>query len=104
MNLAWIFFHICICFTTGQADDMFRLWQRQNYFNKPPDGYIPVSRILQDGHFELRQCMQVVKGTLKCLHGLHVRGLVQKDLDIEDVYVKKASHSVSMCKSMHHIL
>ena len=74
---------------------MFRFWQRKNYFHERPEGYIPVNLVL-DRTFDLRRCMTVARGLLKCLIDLHTRGLRQNVLYFEDVYVKDCN--VSACK------
>ena len=74
---------------------MFRFWQRKNYFHERPEGYIPVNRVL-NRTFDLRRCMTVARGLLKCLIDLHTRGLRQNVLYFEDVYVK--DWNVSACK------
>ena len=50
--------------------------------------------ILDDEHFDIRQCLQIAKGLLKCVFGLHARGLVQSNLVLDDVLVRKTSVSI----------
>ena len=55
---------------------------------------MPVATVLDDEKFDLRQCMDIIKGILKCLFGLHARGLTQKGLALDDIYVKKTPVSI----------
>ena len=78
---------------------MFRIWKKRNYFNKRPEGYVPVSVIL-DQSFNLRRCMYTLKGVLKCLYSLHTRGLIQQDLNINDIFVKDSFVSIMYFSSL----
>ena len=55
---------------------------------------MPVSTVLNDEKFNLRQCLDIITGILRCLFGLHARGLTQKELVLDDIYVKKTSVSI----------
>ena len=73
---------------------MFKLWQTRKFFNEDSKGYVPVSTVLNDEKFDLRQCLDIIRGILKCLFGLHARGLTQKELVLDYIYIKKTSVSM----------
>ena len=57
---------------------------------------------LNEPTFNHRKCIQIVIGTLKCLFGLHARGLTQENMVFEDVFVKKRSVSIFQLFHIQH--
>ena len=68
---------------------------------KPGEGFKQLTDITES-HLELRQCLAIAKGVLKCLHILHVRGISQKHLQLDDIFVKIGS-TVSKDLNQTHI-
>ena len=62
-----------------------------------PSGYQTLAGLLERKALTLRQGVEVGKEILNIVYNLHSRELVQKDLVIDDVFVK-LSMSVSSCK------
>ena len=83
---------------TEQTDAMFKLWKSQRFFNEVSEGYLPISTVLNDETFDRRQCMDIIRGILRCQFGLHARGLTQNELVLDDIYVKKTSVSIFLPK------
>ena len=76
-------------FSTAQVLRCFDLWKKHRIFNERTNGYVPICTILNEDEFTLQQRLQALKGILKCLFGLHARGLTQKQLLLEDIYIKR---------------
>ena len=76
-------------FSTAQVLRCFDLWNKHRIFNERTDGYVPICSILNEDEFTLQRRLQALKGILKCLFGLHARGLTQEQLLLEDIYIKR---------------
>ena len=84
-------------------DAWFRLFKKTRFFNERTDGFVPMATVLNEPTFNHRKCIQIVIGTLKCLFGLHARGLTQENMVFEDVFVKKRSVSIFQLFHIQHI-
>ena len=65
---------------------------------KPGEGFKQLTD-MTGSHLQLRQCLAIAKGVLKCLHSLHVRGIAQKNLQLDDIFVKLGS---TVSKDLKH--
>ena len=83
-------------------DAWFRLFKKTRFFNERTDGFVPMATDLNEPTFNHRKCIQIVIGTLKCLFGLHARGLTQENMVFEDVFVKKRSVSIFQLFHIQH--
>ena len=94
MNKMSTFFHS----SSDHLTEVLSLWKSNRFFR----ARLQRARLtrLQDSMTEgvnLCQILQITVGIVKQLHYLHVRGLAQKQLEIEDIYVK-VNKSVSQKK------
>ena len=78
---------------SDQVKAWFTIWKKSRIFNVRTEGFVSIAIFLEEEQVDLRKCMQIVMGILKCLNGLHVRGISQHNLAFDDVFVKRRSVS-----------
>ena len=88
-------FNVWPNYFTERTESFHALWKKRRIFNERTEGYVPISTLLCDADFDLRQLLQVPYGILRCLFGLHVRGVTQRNLKLSDIYVERARVIIS---------
>ena len=82
--------HICDIFTE-QVEEFFKIWKRSTFLINNREGYKNIASLSEDHTLNLRQTLSIAKQTLKHLHSLHIRGITQKCLKEDDIFVKMSS-------------
>ena len=78
---------------SDQVMAWFTIWKRSRFFNVRTEGFVSIAIFLEKEPVNLRKCVQIVLGILKSLNGLHARGISQRYLALDDVFVKNRSVS-----------
>ena len=78
----------------AEVETWFRILKKTRFFNERTDGFVPIATVLNEPSFNDRKCIKIMSGVLRCLFGLHARGLTQEKLVLEDVFVNKRSVSI----------
>ena len=84
---------------SDQVMAWFTIWKRSRFFNVRTEGFVSMVLFLDEERVNLHKCIQIAMGILKSLNGLHARGISQRNLALDDVFVK--NRSVSFLCHMH---
>ena len=84
--------HLKLLFS-DQVMAWFTIWNKSRFFNVRTEGFVSIAIFFEGERLNLRKCMQIVMGILKCLYGLHARSLTQHNLAYEDFYIQNKSVS-----------
>ena len=81
-------------FLSAEVEDIFDVWQQPDicnlpHCNLPPMGYVSIL----NRELNLRECIEIARRTVVSLTKLHHFGIAQKDLSLEDIYLRRSKVS-----------
>ena len=89
-----IFSGIFLLFCAEEIEDIFNVWQQPDICNIPRKGYTSVVSVLEGRKLRLRESVLIAKGSLESLFKLHELDIVQKDLSLNDIYIRVSKVSI----------
>ena len=75
---------------------MFNVWQQPDIYNwplcsLPPKGYVSVV----NRKLNVRECIGIARGSVESVSKLHMADIAQKDLSLEDIYIRPSKVSIT---------